>query len=86
MNKKYTGLRFPVVIIMLAIYSFSTFSLAAQDKGNGYKLKTVVIDPGHGGKDPGSPGKLTYEKDVVLAIALRLGKLIENEMPDVKVI
>jgi len=86
MNKKYTGLSFPVIIIMLAIYSFNSFSLAAQDNGTGYMLKTVVIDAGHGGKDPGSPGKLTYEKDVVLAIALKLGKLIETELPGVKVI
>src|SRR5512133_4358695 len=85
MNKKYAGLSFPGIIIMLAIYSF-TFSLAAQDNGNGYKLKTVVIDAGHGGKDPGSPGKLTFEKDVVLAIALKLGKLIETGLPGVKVI
>jgi N-acetylmuramoyl-L-alanine amidase len=86
MNKKYTGLSFPVIIILLTIYSFISFSLAAQDNGTGYKLKTVVIDAGHGGKDPGSPGRQTYEKDVVLAIALKLGKLIENEMPGVKVI
>jgi N-acetylmuramoyl-L-alanine amidase len=86
MNKKYTGLSFPVIILMLAIYSFISFSLAAQDNGTGYKLKTVIIDAGHGGKDPGSPGKLTYEKDVVLAIALKLGKLIETELPGVKVI
>lgn len=86
MNKKYTGLSFPVIIVLLAIYSFISFSLAAQDNGTGYKLKTVVIDAGHGGKDPGSPGKLTYEKDVVLAIALKLGNLIETELPGVKVI
>ncbi len=86
MNKKYTGLSFPGIIILLAMYSFISLSLAAQDNGNGYKLKTVVIDAGHGGKDPGSPGKLTYEKDVVLAIALKLGKLIETEIPGVKVI
>jgi N-acetylmuramoyl-L-alanine amidase len=86
MNKKYAGLSFPVIIIMLAIYSLNTFSLAAQNKGTGYKLKTVVIDAGHGGKDPGSPGKLTNEKDVVLAIALKLGKLIETEMTGVRVI
>jgi N-acetylmuramoyl-L-alanine amidase len=86
MNKKYTGLSFPVIIVMLAIYSFISFSLDAQDNGTGYKLKTVVIDAGHGGKDPGSPGKLTYEKDVVLAIALKLGNLIETELPGVKVV
>ncbi|MBN2275527.1 MAG: N-acetylmuramoyl-L-alanine amidase [Bacteroidales bacterium] len=53
---------------------------------NGYKLKTVVIDAGHGGKDPGSVGKKGTEKEVVLAIALKLGKYIEEKLPDVKVI
>jgi N-acetylmuramoyl-L-alanine amidase len=86
MNKKYTGLSFPVIICLVAIYSFTSFSSAAQDKGTGYKLRTVVIDAGHGGKDPGSPGKRTYEKDVVLAIALKLGKLIETDIPEVKVV
>lgn len=50
------------------------------------KLKTVVIDPGHGGKDPGAVGKLAKEKDVVLAISLKLGNYIEKYLPDVKVI
>ena len=44
-------------------------------------LDTIVIDPGHGGKDPGTLGqKGTLEKDIVLDISLRLGKLIEEEM------
>jgi N-acetylmuramoyl-L-alanine amidase len=44
-------------------------------------LDTIVIDPGHGGKDPGTLGqKGTLEKDIVLDISMRLGKLIENEM------
>ena len=44
-------------------------------------LDTIVIDPGHGGKDPGTLGyKGTQEKDIVLDISLRLGKLIEEEM------
>lgn len=44
-------------------------------------LDTIVIDPGHGGKDPGTLGqKGTKEKDIVLDISLRLGKLIEEEM------
>lgn len=36
------------------------------------RLKTIVIDPGHGGKDPGAVGKITYEKDIVLAVGKRL--------------
>jgi N-acetylmuramoyl-L-alanine amidase len=53
-------------------------------KGNG--IKTVVIDAGHGGKDPGCIGVLHKEKDVTLAVALHLGKLIEENLKDVKVI
>ncbi len=47
---------------------------------------TVVIDPGHGGRDLGCQGSKTREKDVVLDVAKRLGKLITDEHPDVKVI
>lgn len=47
---------------------------------------TVVIDPGHGGKDSGAPGKTTTEKAVVLDVGKRLKKLIEKEHPDVKVL
>ena len=50
------------------------------------KIQTVVIDPGHGGRDPGAVGKRIHEKDLVLAIALKVGTLIQRNYPDVKVI
>lgn len=56
---------------------------------NGYdgRLHTIVIDPGHGGRDPGAIGpRGTREKDVVLRVSLLLGELIEKNMPDVKVV
>ncbi|MDR1120553.1 MAG: N-acetylmuramoyl-L-alanine amidase [Dysgonamonadaceae bacterium] len=46
----------------------------------------VVIDPGHGGKDPGAVGAVLKEKDINLRIALALGALIEEKHPDVKVL
>jgi N-acetylmuramoyl-L-alanine amidase len=49
-------------------------------------VNTVVIDAGHGGRDPGAVGKNSREKDITLAIALKLGKYINESMPDVKVI
>jgi N-acetylmuramoyl-L-alanine amidase len=49
-------------------------------------LKTLVIDAGHGGKDPGCHGDLYNEKDVALAVALRLGALIDSAFPQIKVI
>ena len=50
-------------------------------------IKVVVIDAGHGGKDPGCHGHSKInEKDVALNIALKLGKIIEENLPDVRVI
>ena len=52
-----------------------------------WKLDVVVIDAGHGGGDPGTIGVgRTKEKDITLAIALKLGKIIEKQLPDVKVV
>ncbi len=50
------------------------------------KITKVVIDAGHGGKDPGALGKFTMEKDIVLDVALRTGKYIEENIEDVDVI
>lgn len=61
------------------------FSLA-QTKDITHKLRRVVIDAGHGGKDPGAIGKISQEKDITLAVALELGRRIKTELKDVKVI
>lgn len=52
----------------------------------GEKIQTIVIDAGHGGKDSGALGKLTTEKALNLAIALKFGNYIKENLPDVKVI
>jgi len=49
-------------------------------------IHTIVIDAGHGGKDPGAIGKVGKEKDIALAIALKVGDYIEKNIPDMKVI
>jgi len=49
-------------------------------------IKTVVIDPGHGGKDPGCNGVHSNEKTVCLNMGLALGKLIEQKYPQIKVV
>jgi len=71
------------VFIFLFVCNDRSF---AQQKKTEFKLKTVVIDPGHGGKDPGCHGIYYKEKDVALAIALKLGKLIQENCKGVKVI
>jgi N-acetylmuramoyl-L-alanine amidase len=49
-------------------------------------VNTVVIDPGHGGRDPGAVGRKLREKDIALAISLKLGEYIKESLPDVKVV
>ena len=51
-----------------------------------YKINRVVIDAGHGGKDPGALGAHAREKDITLALALKTGGYIETYIPDVEVI
>ena len=51
-----------------------------------YSLRTVVIDAGHGGKDPGCLGSHSREKEIALEIALALGKKIEMTYPDIEVV
>lgn len=50
------------------------------------RVRKVVIDAGHGGKDPGTLGKKLKEKDVALSVALKLGKYIKENYKDVEVI
>jgi len=71
------------LLLLLIIFNLK---INAQNVENNYKLKTVVIDAGHGGKDPGAVANKGKEKDITLAVSLKLGKYIENNCKDVKVI
>jgi N-acetylmuramoyl-L-alanine amidase len=71
---------FPFVVVLLLACCPQTI---AQ---RGSKITTVVIDPGHGGLDPGAIGRKSKEKDIVLDVALRTGRLIKQNLPDVNVI
>lgn len=51
-----------------------------------YQINKIVIDPGHGGKDPGTHGAISLEKDIALEIALEVGRIINENMPDVEVV
>ena len=64
------------------------YNIYAQNSSKHLGLKTVVIDAGHGGKDPGAlgKGKGINEKDIVLAVAKKMGTKIKAKYPDVKVI
>jgi N-acetylmuramoyl-L-alanine amidase len=49
-------------------------------------LSTIIIDPGHGGKDQGASGQVTTEAAIALSISLKLGKALETELPESKLI
>ena len=61
-------------------------SFQTLEPKNGFKLRTIVIDAGHGGKDPGCSGFGSKEKDIALDVALKLGDFIKQNMEDVKII
>jgi N-acetylmuramoyl-L-alanine amidase len=73
-------------VMMVFISLLSIITIDNQAFSQGYKIKTIVIDAGHGGKDGATRGSFSTEKEVALKTALNLGKLIETEMPDVKVL
>lgn len=68
-------------VAILFILMTSGLSLSARTPS-----WTIVIDAGHGGKDPGALGKHSQEKNIVLSIALLTGEYITKNFPDVKVI
>jgi len=78
-----------VVKNIVLTLSFSLLLVAASYSPIGrhdYRVRKVVIDAGHGGKDHGTHGNFSKEKDVALKIALEVGKAIKQYLPDVEVI
>ena len=75
-------------ILMLAIlatllpFAFS-FTIPAKQKK---PFKTIIIDPGHGGKDQGARGLISTEAKVCLEIGLKFGKAIEQNLPGIRVL
>lgn len=69
-------------VVALLIFGFTTETMAQR----GSKIRTVVIDAGHGGKDPGAIGRRSKEKDIVLDVALLTGEYIQQNLRDVKVV
>jgi N-acetylmuramoyl-L-alanine amidase len=75
MNKK--------IIIIFILFSFGITTSFVGDEN---VFDVVVIDAGHGGHDPGCNGGHSNEKEVTLSVALKLGKMIEDSLQDVKVV
>ncbi|MDL2230526.1 N-acetylmuramoyl-L-alanine amidase, partial [Alistipes sp. OttesenSCG-928-L06] len=78
-----------LVYFLPALFIFSAFfgpESRANTPDEGYKMRKIVIDPGHGGKDAGCMSNGYKEKDLVLSVALRVGEMIRESLPDVEVI
>lgn len=75
-------------IIKSSLLFICIFFLQSQYAYAEFKFKTIVLDAGHGGHDAGCKGYSghSHEKDVTLAIVLKVGKLIEQNYPNIKVI
>ncbi len=71
-----------LLTVMISLIISQIYGKNRETKG----LETLVIDAGHGGKDPGAMVGNIREKDIVLAISLKVGNLIKEKFPDVKVI
>ncbi len=75
------------VFLFSIIFLLSSFSVAQTTTNN--RLQTIVIDPGHGGKDPGTMGTKRYnkyEKDIALSVSLMLGNYISIAFPKLNII
>lgn len=71
--------------LLLLFLTVSFFGQAWSQK-SGKGLRTLVIDPGHGGLDPGARGMITTEADISLDISLKLGDTLAKAFPDLKII
>ncbi len=76
-----------ILLFILPIVLFITYSEINSVPIGDKKIFTVIIDAGHGGKDPGTTGITgIYERNIVLPIVLKINALLSREYPDVKII
>ena len=78
-----------ILMNVFCVFILTVVSVCADARDAAHPgLRTVVIDPGHGGKDPGALGKggKVNEKHIVLSVAKKLGARIKEQYPQVRVI
>ena len=81
MIKRTLLVLFPVFLSIL-LFSFSEKNKPVQKA----TIKTLIVDPGHGGFDPGARGLISNEADVSLAVALKFGRALKEEFPELNVV
>ena len=83
---KYNSLLTVTLITIVFTWCLVVLSYTKAYSQEAYRLKKVVIDAGHGGKDSGAVGRKTLEKTIALNVSLKVGKYIQDNFSDVKVI
>lgn len=77
--------------VLLTIFCLFIFAAILPANAQTKKIKTIIVDPGHGGSDTGAHGEYegtlgSKEKDIVLAISMKLVDILKKEMPDVNIV
>lgn len=75
-----------LLVSSLLIVSFKSARVNAAGDGQHPVLKRIIIDAGHGGHDVGALGRFSKEKDVSLAVALKLGTVLQKALPNVEIV
>jgi N-acetylmuramoyl-L-alanine amidase len=76
-------------LVAVFVLAFTATAMPQSSAKEANRVGVLVIDPGHGGKDPGNLGTRRYkttEKDIALAVSLLVGKYVKENLPDVKVV
>ncbi|MBI5857313.1 MAG: N-acetylmuramoyl-L-alanine amidase [Sphingobacteriales bacterium] len=76
------------IILTLFLVSSAVIFFSFEKKKDVHKagIRTLIIDPGHGGLDPGARGTFSTEANVSLAVSLKLGAAIQKEFPEIKIV
>ena len=76
---------FNIILYTIGVIILALFFQTPASAGNEHRF-TLVIDAGHGGHDPGAISRNIKEKNINLKVALKLGKLVEQNLPDIRVV
>ena len=82
----HSALRVPINFLLVICFTLLSFSPKPRQHKSSFTFSTIVIDAGHGGKDPGAHGSYSLEKNVALSIAKKVKTLIHKSLPDVNII
>ena len=74
------------VLLAFTLFTCACWANGLNAQGSKKPIQTIIIDPGHGGLDPGAPGSKSYEAEVSLQVSLKLGDTLAKAWPDVKLI